>query len=59
MQVEITPTAAGSYARTLIERGCPPPLAVLTGKILARLDGDEPSPYEKALIARTYANLTH
>ncbi len=59
MQVDTHPTAAGSYARTLIERGCPPLLAGLAGQVLARLDGTTPTPEEQALITRAYAHLSH
>lgn len=59
MQVNTHPTAADSYARTLIQRGCPPLLAQLTGKVLASLDGTDPTPEEQALITRAYAHLSH
>lgn len=59
MQVDIHPTAEASYTRTLMQRGCPPTLATLAGKILAHLDGTEPTPEEQALIARAYAKLSY
>lgn len=58
MQVDTHPTAADSYARTLVERGCPPLLASLVSQVLAQLDGAEPSPEEQALISQAYAHLT-
>jgi len=58
MQVDIRPTAADSYARTLVRRGCPLLLAVMTGNVLASLDGSDPTPEEKALINRAYAQLS-
>ncbi len=58
MQIETRPTAASSYARSLISRGCPQALAISVGKILARTDnGMEHSPDEKVLIERAYAHL--
>ena len=57
MKVDIHPTAADSYARTLIERGCPPILANQAGQVLASLDGNQPTPEEQALINRAYAHL--
>lgn len=57
--IDSQPTAAASYSRTLVARGCPPYLAAIVGEILAR-NGDktEPTPQEKALIARAYAQLS-
>lgn len=58
MTIDPQPTAAASYRRTLVARGCPPHLAAIVGEILAQLgDGKEPTPQEKALIARAYAHL--
>ena len=59
MQVDTLPTAADSYARTLIQRGCPPLLVQMTGQVLAGLDGTPPTPEEQALITRAYAHLSH
>ena len=59
MQIETRPTAASSYTRSLISRGCPQSLAVLAGQILARTDdAREYSSEEKALIKRAYAHLS-
>ncbi len=59
MQLETRPTAASSYARSLISRGCPQTLAVLVGEILARTDNAmDYSPAEKVLIERAYAHLS-
>ena len=59
MSAEMSPTAAESYTRTLVRRGCPPLLAAMAGKILARLDSADPTPEEQALIDRAYAHLSH
>ncbi len=59
MQLETRPTAASSYARSLVSRGCPQPLATLAGEILAKTDNArEYSPDEKAVIEQAYAQLS-
>lgn len=59
MQLDTLPTAASSYARSMISRGCPQSLAFLAGQILARTDNAmEHSPEEKAIIERAYAHLS-
>lgn len=58
MQLDPLPTAASSYTRSLIARGCPQSLAIRAGNILARTDNAmEYSPAEQALIERAYAHL--
>ena len=59
MQVNSHPSAADSYARTLMRRGCPPLMAAMAAQVLARLDGAEPNPGEQALIQQAYAQLNH
>ena len=59
MQVNPHPSAADSYARALMRRGCPPLMAAMAAQVLARLDGAEPSPGEKAVIQQAYAQLSH
>ena len=59
MQLETRPTAASSYARSLVSRGCPQHLATLAGQILARTSNVmDCTPEEKALIERAYAHLS-
>ncbi len=58
MNLDQAPTAAASYTRTLIARGCPPRLAVLAGNLLARTDDAlEYTRQEKELIGRAYGSL--
>ena len=58
MEIDQDPTAAASYARTLMARGCPQRLAFLVGNILARADNTvECNHQEKELIGRAYAYL--
>jgi hypothetical protein len=59
MQIDPSPTAAASYSRSLIARGCPRALATLAAEILARTDNAmDYTEDEKAVIARAYAHLT-
>ncbi len=58
MMIDPQPTAAASYSRTLIARGCPPHLAAIVGEILAQRGGEtKPTPQEQVLIDRAYAYL--
>lgn len=58
MNIDLDPTAAASYARTLMARGCPQRLAVLAATILARTDNAlEYTRQEKELIGRAYDHL--
>lgn len=58
MNIDQDPTAAASYARTLMARGCPQRLASVVGNILARTDNAlEYTRQEKELIGRAYGHL--
>ena len=58
MNLDPSPTAASSYSRTLIARGCPKRLAILAGTILARTDNALEYTYqEKEVIGRAYGSL--
>jgi hypothetical protein len=58
MPIDVRPTAAASYARSLISRGCPAPLAAQAGQILARTDNVlDYTAEEKAVIERAYSSL--
>ena len=58
MIIDQHPTAATSYTRTLVARGCPQVLASLVGQILAKTDNAlEYTNQEKILIRQAYAHL--
>ena len=58
MQLDINPTAAASYARTLIERGCEVSLAQRAAVILAQTSQGNPRNLEDQwIVSRAYAQL--
>ena len=56
--VDLCPTAEASYARTLVERGCPASLAACAARVLAREEDPESwSSGDEAIVAQAYAAL--
>jgi hypothetical protein len=57
--LELQPTAQSSYARTLIERGCPHNLAHSAAHVLANVDGQRPRTFtEQATVERAWASVS-
>ena len=55
MALEFNPSAASSYARTLIARGCPATLAHPAAQILAQVDGHRArTPAEQQTVDRAW-----
>ena len=55
MALELDPSAASSYARPLIARGCPATLAHPAAQILAQVDGHRArTPAEQQTVDRTW-----
>ena len=58
MQLDINPTAAASYARTLVERGCDARLAQQAAEILAQSSNSTPRKREEEwIISQAYAQI--
>ena len=59
MQLDLQPSAAASYARTLIAKGCPHNLAYSAAYVLAEVDGTRPRTMgEQATVERAWASVT-
>ena len=58
-QLDPQPSAAASYARTLIAKGCPQALAHAAAEVLATVDVQRPRTLaEQATVERAWAALT-
>ena len=57
MSLDTAPSAATSYARTLISKGCPPALAQAAAEILARDIQQQRSAEEQAIVTRAWSTL--
>lgn len=58
MQLDTAPSAASSYARTLISQGCPQALAQIAAEILARDGQQQRSESEQEILIRTWSAIT-
>lgn len=59
MQIDLQPSAAASYARTLIAKGCPQHLANAAADVMANVDGQrDRSPAEQATVDKAWASIT-
>ena len=57
--LDLQPSAAATYARTLIAKGCPEHLANAAADVLANVDGHRQRTLaEQATVERAWASLT-
>lgn len=58
MPLDTAPSAASSYARTLVAQGCPEALAQTAAEILARDSQQQRSPREQEIVTQAWSTIT-